>query len=38
MNASFSADVVVIGSGICGSLAAQKLAKAGASVLILEAG
>src|SRR5436305_6624796 len=33
-----SADVVVIGSGICGSLAAQRLAKQGASVLILEAG
>jgi glucose dehydrogenase len=33
-----SADIVVIGSGICGSLAAERLAKAGASVLILEAG
>src|SRR5215212_8694344 len=33
-----SADIVVIGSGICGSLAAERLAKTGASVLILEAG
>lgn len=33
-----SADFVVIGSGIIGSLTAHKLAKAGASVLILEAG
>lgn len=33
-----SADVVVIGSGICGSLAARKLVKQGLSVLILEAG
>jgi choline dehydrogenase-like flavoprotein len=33
-----SADVVVIGSGICGSLLAERLAKRGASVLILEAG
>lgn len=33
-----SADFVVIGSGIIGSLAARKLAQAGASVLILEAG
>jgi choline dehydrogenase-like flavoprotein len=33
-----SADVVVIGSGICGSLAAHRLAKQGASVLLLEAG
>jgi choline dehydrogenase-like flavoprotein len=35
---TLSADIVVIGSGICGSLAARKLAAAGASVLILEAG
>lgn len=35
---SLSADFVVIGSGIIGSLAARKLALAGASVLILEAG
>ncbi len=35
---SISADFVVIGSGIIGSLAARKLALAGASVLILEAG
>nr|WP_311529497.1 GMC family oxidoreductase [uncultured Ralstonia sp.] len=33
-----SADFVVIGSGIIGSLVARKLALAGASVLILEAG
>jgi choline dehydrogenase-like flavoprotein len=33
-----SADVVVIGSGIVGSLAAQRLAQQGASVLMLEAG
>ncbi len=33
-----SADFVVIGSGIIGSLAARKLARAGASVVILEAG
>ncbi|WBO21344.1 GMC family oxidoreductase [Sphingomonas abietis] len=35
---TLSADVVVIGSGICGALAARKLAQAGASVLMLEAG
>src|SRR3954452_22420771 len=33
-----SADIVVIGSGICGSLIAERLVKTGASVLILEAG
>ena len=33
-----SADYVVVGSGIVGSLVARKLALAGASVLILEAG
>jgi len=33
-----SADFVVIGSGIVGSLVARKLAQAGAEVLILEAG
>ena len=33
-----SADFVVVGSGIVGSLVARKLAQAGASVLILEAG
>lgn len=31
-------DVVVIGSGVCGALAAWRLAEAGARVLILEAG
>lgn len=35
---TLSADFVVIGSGIIGSLVARKLALAGASVLILEAG
>lgn len=33
-----SAEVVVIGSGICGALAARKLAMRGVTVLILEAG
>ncbi|PVZ19622.1 Choline dehydrogenase [Pseudomonas sp. URIL14HWK12:I9] len=32
------ADIVVIGSGICGALAARRLAQAGADVLMLEAG
>jgi glucose dehydrogenase len=35
---NFDADVIVIGSGLVGSLAAYELAKAGKSVLILEAG
>lgn len=35
---SLSADVVVIGSGICGALTARELARQGASVLMLEAG
>lgn len=38
MSAPTSAEVVVIGSGICGSLAAWKLATRGVPVLILEAG
>ena len=38
MPAQLSADVVVIGSGICGCLAAERLARSGRSVLILEAG
>ena len=38
MAEQLSADYLVIGSGIIGSLAARKLALAGASVLILEAG
>ena len=38
MSDQLSADIVVIGSGICGSLAALKLVKQGVSVLILEAG
>lgn len=35
---NLAADVVVIGSGICGSLAAHRLVTQGASVVILEAG
>lgn len=38
MAETLSADFVVVGSGIIGSLAARKLALAGASVIILEAG
>ncbi|HEY8230659.1 MAG TPA: GMC family oxidoreductase [Rhodanobacteraceae bacterium] len=38
MTTPTSADVVVIGSGICGSLAAWRLALQGLQVLILEAG
>jgi choline dehydrogenase-like flavoprotein len=38
MSESLSADVVVIGSGICGALTAHRLVKQGASVIILEAG
>jgi glucose dehydrogenase len=38
MSGQLSADVVVIGSGIIGALAAHRLAQQGASVLILEAG
>lgn len=38
MTTPTSAEVVVIGSGICGSLAARKLALQGVPVLILEAG
>lgn len=38
MAGNLSAEFVVIGSGIIGSLAARKLALAGASVLMLEAG
>ncbi|HEU4698416.1 MAG TPA: FAD-dependent oxidoreductase, partial [Gemmatimonadales bacterium] len=33
-----SADVVIVGAGIVGALMAQRLARAGASVLVLEAG
>ena len=33
-----SADVVIVGSGVAGSLVAARLAKAGFKVLILEAG
>ncbi|SAK83099.1 glucose-methanol-choline oxidoreductase [Caballeronia catudaia] len=38
MAGSTSADVVVVGSGVAGSLVAYRLAKAGASVILLEAG
>ena len=38
MTETLSADFVVVGSGIIGSLVARKLALAGASVIILEAG
>ena len=38
MPGSTSADVVVVGSGVAGSLVAYRLAKAGASVILLEAG
>lgn len=38
MASNLSADIVVIGSGIVGSLLAERLARAGASVLILESG
>lgn len=38
MSDATSADIVVIGSGVAGALAALKMAKAGASVLILESG
>ena len=38
MSDQLSADIVIIGSGICGAMAATQLLKQGASVLILEAG
>lgn len=38
MSDQLSADIVIIGSGICGAMAATHLLKQGASVLILEAG
>lgn len=38
MTSPLSADIIVIGSGVCGALAARHLARAGASVLMLEAG
>jgi choline dehydrogenase-like flavoprotein len=38
MSAQFDADVLVIGSGVLGSLAAHSLARAGKSVIMLEAG
>jgi len=33
-----SADVVVVGSGVCGAMVAHEVAQAGLSVVILEAG
>jgi choline dehydrogenase-like flavoprotein len=38
MTTTTSADVVVVGSGVCGAMVAYQLAHAGASVLLLEAG
>ncbi|MDR5856937.1 GMC family oxidoreductase [Caballeronia sp. LZ062] len=38
MAGSTAADVVIVGSGVAGSLVAYRLAKAGASVILLEAG
>ncbi|SAL57686.1 glucose-methanol-choline oxidoreductase [Caballeronia choica] len=38
MASSGSADVVIVGSGVAGSLVAHQLASAGASVIVLEAG
>lgn len=38
MSNELSADVVIVGAGICGGMVAQELAQAGLSVLVLEAG
>ncbi|WP_244816827.1 GMC family oxidoreductase [Caballeronia sp. Lep1P3] len=38
MAVSTAGDVVIVGSGVAGSLVAHRLAKAGASVIVLEAG
>src|SRR5208282_259461 len=38
MSTPASADVVVVGSGVCGAMVAYQLARSGASVLMLEAG
>ena len=37
-NTSYSADVVIVGAGVAGSLAAFELAKSGLSVLVLDSG
>lgn len=38
MSEQYSADVVVVGAGICGGTVAKELAEAGLSVLVLDAG
>ncbi|RAN50069.1 choline dehydrogenase [Herbaspirillum rubrisubalbicans] len=38
MTTEFDADVIVVGSGVCGSLTAHRLAQAGKNVILLEAG
>jgi len=38
MQDNLSADIVVIGAGICGAMAARSLARTGASVIMLDAG
>jgi choline dehydrogenase-like flavoprotein len=38
MAEDLSADVVIVGTGICGSFVAHEMAKAGLSVIMLEAG